>query len=752
MSLKNKFGLIQIPLLVGLLLMAVAVPVATKLVQQNQDSRNLAYVPDCEGGDRECYGTGYRVCQASGKWGMVVSCTGGCANGYCKSCVPNTVCAKSTCEGYKCSDGCGGMVDGTKDCSTPTDPPERTCGDKPVGTTECLADKTGFRKCGTDGEWASTNCATNYECKTGEKSCSLKTTTSTCANQDMECTLVTMPDPLPKCKDSCCDGKYYQGNLGLYYCGNKPSTTVKPIPCCCNIGNSSQCYWGSGPGSCGTILGQIQTDNAKCSGNDPNQNKCLEKGDRYCENNTNYICNSSKTGYDERKCADGYECLDGNKACTEKPACGTQGIECRVGSVYGAGPECSSFCCDSKYYKSSIGAYYCGKDPNPPTVKPIPCCCNWGTNSGQCYWGSSSGSCGTVLGQIQTDTTKCKGTNPNPTSTPTPTPISSGNCISESWSGCASGQRKCCEGTMCAGDTCVANTLACNNTTKKCSSDKYCDKGVCVTYPTVTPGNGGGNCISESWSGCASGQRKCCEGNMCAGDTCVANTSECSNTKPCADSVYKYCNKEGVCVPYPTATPGNGGGGGSCKEVLSGNLLQCCNPKDSDGTSADSLCNSKGKEVTCGGKDYCCPSSGGNWTTDMNQCNNGGGENNNCKSCPTDFGCYVLYKNNVQSEGVDEYKWFAPGYVMNDFVKVEDRKCSDNGVKKPTYLGKSKGDANCDGVINNYDLSTWRSEYITSGGNDLKRSNWEADFNCDQVVDIYDRSTWRDSYRLYVGN
>ncbi|MGI5840633.1 MAG: hypothetical protein ACOX6N_00185 [Patescibacteria group bacterium] len=41
---KNRLGLAQIPLIIGLLLMAVAIPVATKLVEENQDTRDRAAV------------------------------------------------------------------------------------------------------------------------------------------------------------------------------------------------------------------------------------------------------------------------------------------------------------------------------------------------------------------------------------------------------------------------------------------------------------------------------------------------------------------------------------------------------------------------------------------------------------------------------------------------------------------------------------------------------------------------------------
>jgi hypothetical protein len=68
-------------------------------------------------------------------------------------------------------------------------------------------------------------------------------------------------------------------------------------------------------------------------------------------------------------------------------------------------------------------------------------------------------------------------------------------------------------------------------------------------------------------------------------------------------------------------------------------------------------------------------------------------------------------------------------------------------VSKKVALGKVKGDANCDGIIDIYDRSYWRSEYAdASGGTDVVRNNWEADFNCDGKVNIYDLSIWRATY------
>jgi hypothetical protein len=63
--MRNSFGLAQIPLMIALLLMAIAVPVATKLVQNNADNRNLAAKSSkcdeqCPGSDgvlRDCSNT-----------------------------------------------------------------------------------------------------------------------------------------------------------------------------------------------------------------------------------------------------------------------------------------------------------------------------------------------------------------------------------------------------------------------------------------------------------------------------------------------------------------------------------------------------------------------------------------------------------------------------------------------------------------------------------------------------------------------
>ncbi len=60
----------------------------------------------------------------------------------------------------------------------------------------------------------------------------------------------------------------------------------------------------------------------------------------------------------------------------------------------------------------------------------------------------------------------------------------------------------------------------------------------------------------------------------------------------------------------------------TCTEQCPGNdgVLRNCHPPESDGSSADSTCAWAGRIEPCGGRNYCCPSAGGAWTTTMTAC------------------------------------------------------------------------------------------------------------------------------------
>ena len=126
-----------------------------------------------------------------------------------------------------------------------------------------------------------------------------------------------------------------------------------------------------------------------------------------------------------------------------------------------------------------------------------------------------------------------------------------------------------------------------------------------------------------------------------------------------------------------------------------------------------------------------------------------------CKECPSDFHCFGPADDKVDYG----YRWFADGYVQEGWVtKVPNNYCDEVNIIKPQWLGKGRGDANCDGVLDIADTAVWRHEYADiSKGDEIVRDNWEADFTgpggvCDGIVDIGDVSLWRANFTKYFTN
>ncbi|MBU4397691.1 hypothetical protein KKC08_06025, partial [Patescibacteria group bacterium] len=115
-----------------------------------------------------------------------------------------------------------------------------------------------------------------------------------------------------------------------------------------------------------------------------------------------------------------------------------------------------------------------------------------------------------------------------------------------------------------------------------------------------------------------------------------------------------------------------------------------------------------------------------------------------CKECPNDFACY--------GHPQYGYAWFATGYEMDGYSVSVDLYCQEDVGDRPNWLGKGRGDADCNGKIDGRDYSVWRREYVDiSEGEAVVRDSWEADFagpmgECDGIVDGYDYSLWRRSY------
>lgn len=257
----------------------------------------------------------------------------------------------------------------------------------------------------------------------------------------------------------------------------------------------------------------------------------------------------------------------------------------------------------------------------------------------------------------------CGGTTDNGIPTVAPTAaVATAYCSSFMKQDCAYG----CTPTT-DGGSCTPNPAA---TQELCGGDKCCEckkmlnlaacqyNGSC---PTTTTTCGAGDCDTQGFS-CAQDNGKCTgtKGNC----TCTYSGGATNQIKPCkprldcqqisvsggdwcySGSQLGSCCPEGMvigrvggnptCVSgggtttttTTTKNPGGSGGegeeegGSSCTAQCPGSdgVLRSCTPPEADGSSYDSLCNSAGRAEVCGGNNYCCPTAGGTWTTDMTNC------------------------------------------------------------------------------------------------------------------------------------
>ncbi len=300
---------------------------------------------------------------------------------------------------------------------------------------------------------------------------------------------------------------------------------------------------------------------------------------------------------------------------------------------------------------------------------------------------------------------------------------------------------------------CAANQMGTIRVSPDCRCQPVCmNSSACSLEPTPTTGRGITPVVTREPTtppGPGSCDQKCptsdgkilknCTPPDSDGSSQDSNCDRRGRVEPCGGSQYccdgsKWSTDMAACGNVPTTPPG-------CDQkcpTSDGKILKNCTPPDSDGTSQDSNCDRRGRVESCGGSQYCCD--GSKWSTDMAACGSG-----KCKRCPADFKCYT--------DG-SEYRWFVTGYAMEGFELVASPDTTScGGVTQPSYMGKQKGDANCDGFVDGYDYSIWRTEYVdVSGGEPLVRDNWEADFTgndglCDGVVDGYDYSLWRNQYK-----
>ncbi|MFZ2153053.1 MAG: dockerin type I repeat-containing protein [Microgenomates group bacterium] len=655
--LSKQDGLAQIPLMIGLLLMALAIPVATQLSQQNQANQGkAASCPACYDGMICSAQTGYK-CIVPGTKPPTATPTkklAATATPKPAGCVSNGTCAKATCSNQTCVDNCGKTVQGTKVCTAATATPKQVATIIPtVNPTKCTGNTTG-RICDKGSLYTclAYNNTPQYfsPCVSGK-----------CAADGTNC--APMPTSTPTIP--------------------KPTATPIPQKCYCstNLSSGKECGWfteglypvgwvtGTGCGALPTNTPKPTVDPMACSWNN-SASRCVDGLQQVCECVLFSSCRYKKT----------------------TTACGSPTPTILINECSGGATKCEGgrkSVCQTSTTSGAPWSHWVDVGTCTPTATPTkPTKCNSWTSEGfcsnkapgdTCMRGSTAGYCSGVAGGA------CTCLPGTPTSTPKP-PVEG------------------CSPACKSGETCVHSGIA--------------DRG---TYTCVS------SCVTNG----------VCSRATCTGQTCVDN---CGKTQ----AGIKVCVVTNTPTKIPTATPTRVT---SCYCADNCNSGQCWKSSAAVQPDNGKLCpNSCGRIVaTATPRATATPTrgSGGNTATNTPTIKptatpggNGGG-NNSCKECPKVFNCY---------QNGNEYQWFVNGYAMNGFTKVAEAKCS--GVTKPTFKGKGKGDANCDGSIDVTDYSLWHKEFFDGNKGADSSKNWNADFTgpkgkCDGVVDVYDFSLWQ---------
>lgn len=352
------------------------------------------------------------------------------------------------------------------------------------------------------------------------------------------------------------------------------------------------------------------------------------------------------------------------------PRCRNNGSGCSNNSNC-----CSGYCGDGVCANLPVDP--CGR----ATGRPNGCYCNGHSLCASGYCGDNR--CGIRPTAVPTNT-------PRP-ATPTPIPCAK--------SGQACSTRSCCLST----DVCTDEGLSYPRCVPRTEIPTY------IPIPTPTP-------VVCAGSGKPCSTRSCCSGLTCTDEglaypQCIENCSlltnrpdncKCTNntqcnSKNCSSGICKPANPPIVVTQPPSKPPVSDKcpGAQACPDPNNGNKLRNCTPPDSDGTPQDTLCTAAGMKMACGGRDYCCPAVGGNWTTDLTKCT----------------------------------------------ATSKCTQCSD-------ATAKGKGDANCSGSVDLMDYSIWRDEFNVAkcGTDPSTRNNWKADFNCDGLVTMADYEIWKNNY------
>jgi hypothetical protein len=563
LKLAVRSGFSSIFVLIGMLLVAVALPVATRLVQQNQENRSSAASSTIIQ-DSKCKNAG-GTCQKTSS-----NCSGSYKSSYCpssdssvKCCVKSSSSSSSgsssstIIQDSKCKNAGGTCQKTSSNCSgsykssyCPSSDSSVKCCVKSSSSSSSGSTITQDSKCTSAGGSCvnvSSGCSggnflSGY-CPSSDSSvkCCVKNTASSCSSKGGSCVG----------SSSTCTST--MGGVVLSASGDCSST----VPVCCKVGGKptatptiahggasgtfGDTTCSSNNGTCLSYSGTIKTGDT-CSGGKYNLGYPCQTGKACCVSSSSSSGCSSLT---QANCEKNSNCFLGDKTGTN--ACETKRSN---------GSEC-------KYDKWCVSGYCSGASITA--------------------WSYASGKCATR------------------TATPTPTGTSNvgASCYSTDGSYQAFDESKCKGNTYCDRTTgkCVANTTS----------------GSC-NYSGTTINSGSAKCVTDHSSvSCSNGVYtvKSCGNGGCDNGYCGCYDS---TTKSSYSNGYKICRDSGIltCLNGTWSTPGTckygcrtsttcavckegvAGTSGGCESGHTCYQGACINSGDSGTTTNSTACKNRG--------------------------------------------------------------------------------------------------------------------------------------------------------------
>ncbi len=640
LSYFYQIGLVQIPVILGLALMLVALPLVSKVAQQSQETRSKATVTT--------------KCCVGNCAGQCMNTEGSCSYPYTVSCgTVSTSCdclgVGTVCSGDTFNDTCGNRVcRGTKNCSPPTNTPAPNPTSPPACvSTGCeasynvCAGQSYADNCGNSCGYGSKNC-TSFACDTGQTQCDGLYKVRVCKSDrsgwiSTDCqvgntcsaglckpvpTVTPLPTNTPTPTPVCSSGSF---NPTTGDCDTVPLTpTPTPTPLSIN----------SLPAVCG---GSFFAEGSLCASDlaNPNNNFCdccqygverLVKNAllRSCRRAPSNIptptltsllgsCANEKTGYVCKGSTSAYCESQGIGVKVWVPAnevnCGALGCNSATGLCNSHGdladgtpcdgiglPSCGS--CANSWY-SDFAAHFCGPRPTPTNLSN----CDASATSCRtaCIYPESevSGSCAfTGINNLPYTGVCCT----DRYVAPTPIIPTGRTCWTK---GGEDTCNTCPNGSGVSNSDCTTS-VTCTATEKKCYE----------SVPSSTPTPGAQTCTGgKIWSdplNTGTNSCNCPAGQFWTNPDGTQNYSCNSPSNPCDGWWYKLWHEtECADTPSPTATPA---ASQTCVNncLATGNeLAQCnaqCNPNSGctcDENAAVHICKNTYFTNTCGLQNAC---------------------------------------------------------------------------------------------------------------------------------------------------